>query len=192
MNGGVQLGIDAPLEVANWRPLVQWVLAVPHYVVLYALSVVLALFTVVSFFAILSTGSIPEGIYSFQVMVLRYQWRTYSYAGFLRESYPRFDFTSSASDPGGDPARLSLARPDHFNRGLIFVKWLLVIPSAVVLALVELGALVAWLVAAFAVLFTGRWPQPQRDLVVGAIRWQLRLNAYVYFLTDEYPPFSLT
>jgi len=72
------------------------------------------------------------------------------------------------------------------------VKWLLVIPSAIVLALVELGAVVAWLVAAFAVLFTGRWPLALRDLVVGAIRWQLRLNAYVYFLTDEYPPFSLT
>jgi hypothetical protein len=66
-----------------------------------------------------------------------------------------------------------------------------VIPNAVVLFFVEIGALVASMIAGFAVLFTGRWPQAQRDLVVGAIRWQMRLNAYVYFLTDEYPPFSL-
>jgi uncharacterized protein DUF4389 len=192
VTAGVRLDIEAPLEVANWRPLVQWLLAVPHFVVLYALTIVLAVFAVVSFFSILFTGSIPDAIFSFQVMVLRYQWRTYSYAGFLREPYPRFDFTSSPSDPGGDPARLSLPRPEQLNRELIFVKWLLVIPSALVLGLVELGAIVAWIVATFAVLFTGRWPQVLRDLVVGAIRWQLRLNAYVFLLTDEYPPFRLT
>lgn len=187
----VRVDIDAPLEIANWRPLVQWLLAIPHFVVLYALSIVLSVLIVVSLFAVLITGTIPERIYAFQVMILRYQWRTYSYAGSLHASYPRFDFTSSVDDPGGSPASLSVARPEQLSRGLIFVKWLLAIPNAVVLLFVEVGALVAWLIGFFAVLFTGRWPQPQRDLVVGAIRWQMRLNAYVYFLTDEYPPFSL-
>ncbi|MBV8692142.1 MAG: DUF4389 domain-containing protein [Actinobacteria bacterium] len=186
------LGIEAPAEVANWRPLVQWLLAIPHYVVLYALSVVLSLFAFISFFAILFTGMIPPTIYSFEVMVLRYQWRVYSYAGFLRESYPPFEFTSSDVDPGNDPASLSLPRPEKWNRGLIFVKWLLVIPNAIVLTFVAIGAFVAWLIAAFAVLFTGRWPQVLRDLVVGTVRWQMRLNAYVYLLTDQYPPYSLT
>ncbi|HZQ83787.1 MAG TPA: DUF4389 domain-containing protein [Acidimicrobiales bacterium] len=186
------LDIEAPLEVANWRPLVQWLLAVPHYVVLYALSVVLSLFAFISWFAILFTGAIPPTIHSFQVMVLRYQWRVYSYAGFVREGYPPFDFTSADLDPRTDPARLSLPRAERLSRGLIFVKWLLIIPHAVVLFFVGIGAFVAWLIAAFAVLFTGRWPQPLRDLVVGTIRWQLRVNAYVYLLTDQYPPFSLT
>jgi len=188
----VTLELDAPLEVANWRPLVSWILAFPHFVVLYALNIVLGLFGLISWFAILFTGNIPEGIFSFQVTILRYQWRTYTYAGFLRESYPPFDFTAATADPGTDPARLSVAVPEKLSRGLIFVKWLLIIPHVIVLLFVGIGAFIAWIGAFFAVLFTGRWPQGLRDLVVGTLRWQMRVNAYVYLLTDVYPPFSLS
>jgi hypothetical protein len=187
----VTLELDSPLEVANWRPLVHWLLAFPHYVVLYALNIVQGLFWFISFFAILFTGAIPEGIFSFQVTILRYQWRTYSYAGFLRESYPPFDFTAAAADPGTDPARFSVEYPEKLSRGLIFVKWLLIIPHVIVLLFVGIGAFIALIGAFFAVLFTGRWPQGLRDLIVGTVRWQMRVNAYVYLLTDVYPPFSL-
>ena len=188
----VTVELDAPLEVANWRPLVSWLLAIPHFVVLYALNFVLGLFALISWFAILFTGNIPEGIFSFQVTILRYQWRTYTYAGFLRESYPPFDFTAATDDHGTDPARLSIAVPEKLSRGLIFVKWLLIIPHVLVLLFVGIGALIAYIGAFFAVLFTGCWPQGLRDLVVGTLRWQMRVNAYVYLLTDAYPPFSLS
>lgn len=188
----VTLELDAPLKVANWRPLVHGILAIPHYVVLYALSFVQGLFWFISWFAILFTGKIPDGIFSFQVTIMRYQWRTYSYAGFMRESYPPFDFTSVNADPGGDPARLSIDAPEKLSRGLIFVKWLLILPHVVVLLFVGIGAFIAYVGAFFAVLFTGKWPQGLRDLVVGTMRWQMRVNAYLYLLTDVYPPFSLS
>ena len=43
----------------------------------------------------------------------------------------------------------------------------------------------------FAVLFTGRWPEGLRTFVVGYFRWTMRVYAYLYFLTDAYPPFNL-
>ena len=52
-----------------------------------------------------------------------------------------------------------------------------------------LGLLV--LVAGIVLLFTGRYPQALFDLIVGFNRWIYRVIAYVFFLTDEYPPFRL-
>ena len=54
-----------------------------------------------------------------------------------------------------------------------------------------IGAAVVILIAFFAVLFTGTWPEGMRDYVVGVNRWALRVFAYFIFLTDAYPPFSL-
>jgi len=187
----VQLDLEAPLEVARWRPLVHWLLAIPHWVVLYVLSFVLVVLSLVSWFAILFTANIPEGLFDFMTTIFRYQWRTYSYISWMREPYPPFDFTSANVDPGTDPARLSIARPERLSRLLIFVKWLLVIPHFVVLFFVFIGAMFVWIGGFFAVLVTGRWPEGMRTFLVGTFRWTMRVTAYAYLLTDQYPPFSL-
>jgi hypothetical protein len=46
------------------------------------------------------------------------------------------------------------------------------------------------LIALFAVLFTGRWPEGMRDFVLNVYRWYLRVSNYFLLLTDEYPPFA--
>ena len=43
----------------------------------------------------------------------------------------------------------------------------------------------------FVVLFTGRWSPGMRDFVVGVMRWNTRVSAYLLLLVDDYPPFSL-
>lgn len=187
----VQLDIEAPLEVARWRPLVHWLLAVPHMVVLYLLQAVLGILALISWFAVLFTGNIPRSVFDFMATIFRYQWRTYSYLGFMRESYPPFDFEPTSDDPGTDPARLSVAYPDRLSRGLIFVKWLLVIPHFIALFFVGIGAFFVMIAGFFAVLFTGRWPEGMRTFVVGTMRWSMRATAYFYLMTDVYPPFSL-
>jgi hypothetical protein len=187
----VTVDLDAPLEVARWRPLVAWLLAIPHLVVLYVLNFVLEVLVFISWFAILFTGNIPEGMFNFMVTIHRYQWRVYSYALWMRESYPPFDFTGAAIDPGTDPARLSIEYPEHLSRGLIFIKWLLIIPHVIVLTFLGIGAFIAAIIGFFAVLITGAWPQGLRDFIVGVVRWSTRVQAYVYLLTDVYPPFTL-
>jgi len=187
----VQLDLEAPLEVARWRPLVHWILAIPHFVVLYVLQTVLSALGLIAWFAILFTGNIPKGLFDFMVMILRYQWRTTSYLGFMREAYPPFEFDAANLDPGTDPARLSIAYPERLSRGLIFVKWLLIIPHIIVLLFVYIGAFFAAIAAFFVVLFTGRWPEGLRNFLIGTTRWSTRVSAYFYLMTDVYPPFSL-
>jgi Domain of unknown function (DUF4389) len=188
----VRFEFEAPERVANWRPLVHWLLVIPHLIVLYALNIAMQVVWLISFFTVLFTKQIPEGLFNFQVMVLRYQARTYSYAWFMREPYPAFDFTVENQDPGTDTAvRLTIDRPDEVNRWLPLIKWLLAIPHYIVLFVYGIGAFFILIAAFFAVLFTGKFPLGMRDYLVKVMRYGLHIYAYVLFLRDEYPSFSL-
>jgi hypothetical protein len=187
----VHLALDAPLEVANWRPLVHWLLAIPHFLILYVLGAVNSVLIFISFFAILFTKKIPRGMFDFMVMTMRYQWRVTTFYLFMREPYPPFDFESAATDNGNDIASLTIEYPGEVNRWLPLVKWLLAIPHFFVLVFLVIGGLFAWIGAFFAVLFTGKYPAGIRNYMIGVARWVLRVQAYVNLLRDEYPPFSL-
>jgi hypothetical protein len=188
----VQLTFDAPDKVANWRPLVHWILVIPHLVVAYVLNIAMQVVWLISFFTVLFTESVPEGLFQFQVMVHRYQLRTYSYAFFMRESYPPFDFTTSERDPGNDVLGLSIERPVKVNRWLPLVKWLLAIPHYIVLMVYGIGVLGVVIITFFAVLFTGTYPRGMRDYVVKVFRYGAKIQAYITFLRDEYPSFALS
>jgi roadblock/LC7 domain-containing protein len=187
----VTLELTSPLEVARWRPIVNWILAIPQLIVLYVLNIVLQVLAIISFFTVLFTKKIPTGIFATMAMVHRYQWRVTSFAMFMRNPYPPFEFTTSASDPGGDEAVFSIEEPAELNRWLPLVKWLLAIPHYIVLVFLFIGVIFVKLVAFFAVIFTGKYPEGLREYVVGVFRWANRVSAYVYFMTDVYPPFSL-
>jgi hypothetical protein len=188
----LQLDLEAPYEVARWRPLVHWLLSIPHFVVLYVLALVQRVIFIVSFFAILFTGKMPEGLFGFNAMVLRYQWRVTSYAMFMREDYPEFAFPMESEDPGTEPARMSLEPSPTLSRGLIFIKWLLAIPHFIVLVFLYIAVYIVTIIAFFAVIITGAWPEGMRTFVVGVMRWSARVNMYILLMTDQYPPFSLT
>jgi hypothetical protein len=187
----VLLTFDAPDKIANWRPLVHWLLVIPHYVIAYLLNIASQVVWIISFFTVLFTEQVPESLFRFQVMVMRYHARMYSYAAFMREAYPPFDFTTSEIDPGNDPLQLSIQRPEKVNRWLPLVKWLLAIPHFIVLAVYVIGAFFVVIAAFFAVLFTGRYPAGMRGYLVKVMRYALHIQAYMLFLRDEYPSFSL-
>lgn len=183
--------VTTPEKMANWRPLVQWLLAIPHLIIASALGYVQQAAAVVSWFIILFTGRIPEGLANFQVMILRYSSRSQTYAGFLYDQYPPFSYEMVAQEPGGSPLEISVtpALQDR-NRLTVFFRLIVAIPAMIFAFLVGIVAFVCWVIAFFAVLFTGRWPEGLRAWVLKAIRVSVRVQAYMLLLTDEYPPFS--
>jgi hypothetical protein len=184
---------DPPEETTRWRPLVHWLLAIPQLLVLNALQSVAQILAVISWFAILFTGRVPAGIANFQAMYLRYDLRTMTFLGFLREEYPPFTFTAATADPGDDPRVGVDVVPDLGDRNRVTTAFrlILALPHLVVLAALAVVTLIVGVVALFAILFTGRWPTGLRDFVLGVGRWWLRVEAYLLLLTDQYPPFTL-
>jgi Domain of unknown function (DUF4389) len=187
------LEIDRADRIANWRPIVQWLLAIPHFIVLYVLGVVAEVVSIIGWFAIVFTGKLPEGLANLVCLYVRYNNRAVAYAGFLREEYPPFTFETVPADPGTyAPVRTGfVSELEDRNRLTVGFRFILVIPQLIVLSVLGLVAFLAFVIAFFAVLFTGRWPEGLRTFVVGVMRWSTRVSAYFYLLTDEYPPFSL-
>lgn len=202
--------VDATLEpgMSRWLWLVKWLLAIPHFVVLFFLGVAFVVASVIAFFAILFTGRYPPSLFEFNVGVLRWTWRVsyYTYGALGTDRYPPF----SLADVPDYPAHFDVDYPTHLSRGLVLVKWwLLAIPHYLVVGIfVGGGTWALWqttdntggapgliglmvLVAAVVLAFTGRYPQQIFDLVLGMNRWALRVAAYAGLMTDEYPPFQL-
>jgi len=91
------------------------------------------------------------------------------------------------------PLRLDGKLDAQLTRWLWLLKWLLIIPHAIVLAFLAIGFVLLTIVAFFAILITGRYPRGIFDFNVGVLRWGWRVAYYSYNAlgTDRYPPFSL-
>ena len=187
------LTFEPPEKVANWRPVANWFLAVPHFVILYGLRILAEVVGIISWFVILFTGELPESFANIQAMYLRYEIRAYTYALFMREEYPPFAFALTPTDGGEEPRLRVDLRPQLTDRNRLTVGFriILVIPHLLALFALEIVATVLIVIAFFVVLFTGSWPEGMRTLVLNVARWYLRVQAYFLLLTDEYPPFAL-
>ena len=167
------------------------ILVIPHLIVSYFWGIVAEVVAIPQWFIIVFTGKLPEGIANLQCMVLRYMARTNAYAAGLRHEYPPFEFATTAADPGVYPTRVNFAPElDGRNRLTVALRLIWMIPAAIVTYIIGIVAFVCWFIAAFAVLFTGGWPGGLRVWVLKGLRAFLRLYAYVFLLTDEYPPLT--
>jgi hypothetical protein len=183
----LRFDIEYPEQLSRWLIFVKWLLAIPHFLILNALSSVANVITFIAFFAILFTGRYPRGLFDFVVNIYRWQENVFAYCALFRDEYPPFSW-----EAGRYPVTFEVDYPEGLSRWLIFVKWLLAIPHLIVLLFLYVAALVVWVIVWFAILFTGRFPRGLFDFLVGVSRWSLRVNAYaVLLLRDDYPPFSL-
>lgn len=183
-----------PDKVARWRIIGNIIMAIPHFIILYVLHIVAEILAIVAWFMGVITGKIPVGFLTFFAMVVRYQARIATYASFVNEDYPPFAFTSALDDPGDYPNVTVdfVAHSENRNRVTIFFRFILAIPQLFALLIMNVIAYFVYIIGWFAVLITGSWPFALRTFIVGLIRWNTRVSAYLYLLTDEYPPFGLT
>jgi len=197
--------LDEPLSRGLW--LVKWLLGIPHLIVLAFLWAAFVVMTVVAWFAVVATGRYPRSIFEFNVGVLRWTWRFsyYSYSALGTDRYPPFSLDAEPDYP----ATLDVAYPGEQSRLTAFARLVLAVPQLLIIGVFVgggaywLGHIGSWqftspwsgligllvLVAAVALLFTGRYPRGLFDLIVGLNRWVLRVVAYAALMTDEYPPF---
>jgi hypothetical protein len=182
----LRLDVDYPEQLNRWLPLIKWLLAIPHLLIVYALINVAYIIQIIAFFAILFTTKFPQPLFEFVVNIYRWQMNVSAYTGLMRDEYPPFSW-----EPGLYPVTFEIEYPENLNRWLPLVKWILAFPHYVVLFALFIAAAVVLLIAFFAILFTTRFPPGLFEFNVGVLRWWQRVNAYVYFMRDEYPPFSL-
>jgi len=95
------------------------------------------------------------------------------------------------------PVRVEADHPETSSRllavcGILFFlpKLLLLLPHIIIFWFLSIVMLFAAWVGCWAVLFTGSQPRGLFDFIVGCTRWQTRMNAWYFGLTDRYPPFG--
>lgn len=171
------------------------VLLIPHLVALYAVALVASLMAIYAALSVLFTGRYPEAAHTWLAGTLGWGARVSAYYFGLTDQYPPFRL-SNPDDPSY-PVQFSVPLNESPKRffavpviGLL-ARGVMLIPSMVVAYVVGYAAGVIYGIAWIPVLFTGRYPAGLHSFCVGMIRWNLRNYAYMYGLTEQYPPFQL-
>lgn len=149
------------------------------------LGAVAGVAAIIGWFAILITGKHPDGLWDLTAFYLRWRVRAVAYTSLLRDEYPPF----------GDadyPARLAMeSQRVPRNRLTVAFRLILAIPHILIVWLLGIAWSFTTIIAWFAILFTGSYPEPLYRFGIGVLRWNTRVEAYLLLLHDEYPPFSL-
>ena len=129
----------------------------------------------------------PRWWFDWNIALIKFSTRCASYLALLSDEYPSIDEEQSV--------HIEIPFPNverDLSPGMPLVKWFLAFPHYVILWALGVAAIICVIVAWFAILFTGKYPRPLFDFIVGVFRWSLRVSAYAVLLTtDVYPPFSL-
>jgi hypothetical protein len=163
------------------------ILVIPLAIVLYVFGILAYIAIVIAWFAIVITGHYPKALYDFVANFTRMLARVTAYAALLADPYPPF----GGGPDSGYPVRMEFAGPlEHYSRLKTFVRLLLAIPIAIMRyamnILLEIGAVAAWVV----IVITGKLPRGLFDVMVLANSYMARSDAYLFLLTETYPPFQ--
>jgi hypothetical protein len=172
--------------------LVRGVLLIPHFILLMLVGIVAAILTLFTWIPVLLLGRFPGWGYRWIGGLLGWTIRVQAYLGLLTPAYPPFSLSGE-----DHPVSVRFDEGVRINRlwGIpilgILVRWILLIPHYIVLALLAILVPFLWLVAWIPVLLLGRQADVIYTIVGGWTRWYFRVTAYLWLMADRYPPFSL-
>ncbi len=163
------------------------ILAIPLFFWLVFWGFVSEIAVIIAWFAIVFTGRYPEGLYNFVSKYVRFATQTTAYTSLLNDAYPSFDGESDASYP----VRVEFAGPlPEYSRLKTAFRIFLAIPIAILRyvlnLLIEAAGVAAWVV----ILVIGTLPRGLFDAMVLANSYMARSDAYLFLLTETYPPFQ--
>jgi hypothetical protein len=163
------------------------ILAIPVFIWLYLYGIAAYIAVVIAWFAIVITARYPRALFDFVAGFNRTLARGTAYFALLSDPYPPF----TGADDAGYPVRMEFAGPiESYSRLKTLFRLLLAIPIAILRyvmnVLLEVGALGAWVV----IVITGKLPRGLFDLMVLANSYMARSDAYLFLLTETYPPFQ--
>lgn len=148
------------------------------------LGAVAYILAIVSWFTIVIGGSHITALRQYTTFYLRWRVRAMAYLMLLEDRYPPFGDATY-------PASLTFVDAEGArNRLTVGFRLILIIPHMIVVGLLSIAWWVTSLVAWFAILFTGNYPEGLYTFGVGVLRWFIRVESYLLLLVDEYPPFS--
>jgi hypothetical protein len=162
----------------------------PHGFILMFVGLWGAILQFVAFWVILFTGRYPESMFEFQQGLLKWNVRLTARMYNVSDGYPAFGVKSS-----DDYTDLSVPYPEKVSRGLTLVRLLfgifyVYLPHFFILYFRAIFVAILMFLAWWVVLFTANYPKNFHDWVVGQVRWQMRVNLYMMYMTDTYPAFT--
>ena len=163
------------------------ILVIPHLFILFFYGIVAYVCIFLAWFAILFTGRYPGGMFRLVSGFLTYSTQVNCYYLILTDKFPPF---GGAAPGDGYPVQVSVDVPERLSRLTTFFRTLLAIPAEIVVYfLALLGAILAvfaWIV----VIVLGRLPRGLFELMELPQRYQMRVNGYLFLVTDVYPWFQ--
>jgi hypothetical protein len=161
------------------------ILAIPQLVVGGIWGLGAGAVSFVAWFAILITGSYPEGWWRFTAGYLRFNARVAGYASLQADPWPAI-----AADEPGYPVQLTIERPERQSRLTVAFRLILGIPAFLVAYILNVALrfllFLIWLI----IVFSGSQPEGLHTFVALCLRFTMRTEAYALLLVDAYPNFT--
>ena len=165
-------------------------IALPHGFLLIFMSIASSFVGIINFWSILITVKMIRSMFDFKLNLMRWSLRVNARLMNLSDGYPAFVMTHNDAD-----VVLDIDYPETSNRVSVLLRamfgiWYVLIPHAFLLFFLQIGVMFVRMIAFWAVLFTGKYPAGMHNYMVGVLRWNIRVGAFMSYLTDTYPPFS--
>jgi len=167
----------------------RWLLAIPHFILISLYGLALYVVLIIAWFAIIFTAKYPAGLYNFVAGYLRYAARVYAYLLLVVDTYPPFD--------GGEhseyPVRTKIGPPQaKYSRLLAFFRIIMAIPIFILQYVFEIWLFAVSIALWFVGVIMGKTSPGLTEAMRFPMSYYVRSSAYVFLMTDVYPPVSDT
>ncbi len=173
------------------RTLFGWLyIALPHGFILFFVGIWSSILSFIAFWAVLFTARYPQSMFEFQAGLMHWNVRLSARFFNVSDGYPPFGI--NAKD---EYVSLDIPYPERLSRVILLLRTFfgfiyVIIPHGFILFFRLIATGVVVFLAWWVVLFAGKYPESFHAFVTGYIRWTTRVNLYMSFMTDQYPPFT--